>query len=238
MRVISKWFLALACSAPALAATAQTVSYDFTATVTESSGLLYGLITPGSTISGTYSIDLSAANPAQSFDLGSLTTNGVAAAAGGKKIGTLAPAEPVFASTASTAVLPFSSGSQAAYFSASSVGTTPPQAHGVESYTALELNEYGGGVSSGSFFKLEGADLFASDGLLNLGGSTKQDVGGFEETGLGSTNIVTYAITSLTRVPSAAPEIDAGGATTAASLLVGGLVVLRARRRGGVAARA
>lgn len=231
MQAMSKWVLALACSAPAFAATAQTVSYDFTATVTSSSGLLYGLITPGSTIKGTYTIDLSAANPADSIDLGSATAEGIAAAAGGTSVGTLAPQAPVFASTASAGALKFSSGTQAAYFSSSGVQTTPPGANGLETYSAGELNEYGGGVSSASYFSLEGLNLFASDGLLSLGGAIGKDVGGFEETGFGSKNSVTYAIRSLSVVPTAAPEIDAGGITTGASLLIGGLVVVRGRRR-------
>lgn len=235
MRAMSKWILALACSAPAVAANAQIVTYDFTATVTKSSGLLYGLIAPGTDITGTYTIDLSAANPALTIDLGSTTTLGIAAAAGGTKFGTSAPAAPVFASTASTDVLPFSSGSQAAYFSGSYVETTPPKKHGAESYSALEVNEYGGGVSSKSFFTLKGSDLFASDGLLNLGGSTQHDTGGFEETGFGSKNIVKYDITSLTLAPTAAPEIDGRGLSSGASLLLGGLLVLRGRRRIGAA---
>ncbi len=236
MRAMLKWILAIACAAPALAANAQTASYDFTATVTSSSGFPYGLIAPGSTITGTYTIDLSAAN--ESIDLGSSGLLGIAAATGGSEEGTLAPAKPVFASTAKTGVLPFSSGAPAAYYSASLVETTPPDAHGIESYAAAELNQYSFGVSSASFFELTGADLFASNGLLTLGGSTAQDVGGFTETGFGSTNTVTYDITSLTAAPTSAPEIDAGGTTTAASLLVGGLLVLRGRRRDGDAGRA
>jgi hypothetical protein len=238
MKAMSKLILALVCAVPALTATAQTVTYDFTAAVTSSSGLLYRSITLGSTITGSYVIDLSAANPAESIDLGSLTSTGIAAAAGGTKVGTPAPTEAVFASTANAGGVRFSSGSAAQYFSESFVQTTPPAANGVETYWAVETNEYGSGVSSGSFLKLAGTQLFTSDGLLKLGGSTKQDVGGFEASGFGSTNTVTYDITSLSLAPTAAPEVPAGGATSAASLLLGSLLVLRGRRHAGATARA
>jgi hypothetical protein len=233
MNRVTRWIIASALLSAAAAAEAQTVTYDFTATVTSSSGL-FASVADGTLITGSFTVDLGDATTGAIADLGSLTTKGSGISAGGTSVGSLAPDGFVFSSTVQTGTVPFSSGSPAAYYTKSSVKTNPDNAKGTETFKGLEITETSPGVYSESFVTLKSDDAFSSGGLptLTTGAGTK-DTGGFEEAFFGISSGVNYKITSLSVAPPvSAPEVDSAYAAGALTLVFGGLLVINGRRRG------
>lgn len=90
----------LAIAVVPVVANAEAVTYDFTGTVSSSSGIY--AVGDGTTVTGTYTIDYTNANPTQSSGtVGSTTADWIAENEGGGSSSTLAPtlAQYVFAST-------------------------------------------------------------------------------------------------------------------------------------------
>jgi hypothetical protein len=233
MSEFSRWIVGGVFLIAGAAAQAQTVTYDFTAAVTSSSGL-FASLPDGSAVTGTFTIDLAAANPKQSFDLGSPTKSGIDETAGGLSVGDAAPQAFVFASTVQTGTVPFSSGSAAAYYTESAVLTEPAKSGGPEEYQGFEITSTSPGIYVESFITLASRDAFSSNGLPNLTGVAKgSDTGGFEEDFLGFDSEVNYRLTSIEVAPpaTAAPELDAGSAGSALTLALGSLLVFGARAR-------
>jgi hypothetical protein len=214
------------------AAAAEAQTYDFTATVTSSSGL-FESVRDGSSITGSFSVDLGEATSGAIADLGSTTVKGSAISAGGISLGTPAPDGFVFSSTVKTGIVPFSSGSPGYYYTNSYFDTSPANGDGTETVTGFEITATNPFVHSESFVVLQSSDAFSQGGLptLTTGAGTK-DTGGFAEDIFGFNSSVSYDITSLKLAPSVtAPEVDPAHAASALTLVIGGLLVISGRRR-------
>jgi hypothetical protein len=185
MKRITRWVIASTLLSAAAAVDAQTVTYDFTATVTSSGGL-FSSVSDGTLISGSFTVDLADATSGAIADLGSLTAKGSGISAGGTSLGTVAPNGLVFSSIVQTGTVPFSSGSPAAYYTKSYVKTNPSNAKGTETFKGLEITETSPGIYSESFVTLKSDDAFSSGGLPALTtGAGAHDTGAFEEEFLG-----------------------------------------------------
>jgi hypothetical protein len=238
MKRITRWVIASTLLSAAAAVDAQTVTYDFTATVTSSGGL-FSSVSDGTLISGSFTVDLADATSGAIADLGSLTAKGSGISAGGTSLGTVAPNGLVFSSIVQTGTVPFSSGSPAAYYTKSYVKTNPSNAKGTETFKGLEITETSPGIYSESFVTLKSDDAFSSGGLPALTtGAGAHDTGAFEEEFLGFSSEVKYKITALSVAPPvSAPEVDTAYAASAVTLVFGGLLVINGRRRRGAAQR-
>ncbi len=239
MKRVTRWIIASALLSATAAVDAQTVTYDFTATVTSSGGL-FSSVSDGTLISGSFTVDLADATSGAIADLGSLTAKGSGISIGGTRVGKVAPNGFVFSSMVQTGTVPFSSGSPAAYYTKSFVKTSPVNAKGTETFKGLEITETSPGIYSESFVTLKSNDAFSSGGLPAFTtGAGAHATGAFEEAFLGFTSEVKYDITSLSvATPVSAPEVDTAYAASAVTLVFGGLLVINGRRRRGAAQHA
>jgi hypothetical protein len=205
-----------------VAAEADSVTFDFTASVVTASGI-YAAIASGTPVTGTYTITISNGVPAQSVLPVSLTSNWsrVNDSGTGYVFRTHAT---VGGFTYDTASIPSATSSQSAV-----LGTAFVPASGIQNdatsgdYVAFESNDFtsvGGGMpqselqlvsSTGDPFDLSGLPLF-SVATSGVGFFTSTDV---------TTSVLGYQITSLTPVPLPA----------SAWLLLCGLAFLALRRR-------
>ena len=229
-----KGFLIAAALTASGAVGAQQVTYDFTGTVTSSG---FGSIAAGTAVTGTYTINLGNADPG-------LSDNGI------NKY------EPWSRDTAGGALFSSldSSPQTGSVFSSSVVVGTPTTAtfanSGLSAIGNLSSILGGSDYYSGSVTDYTSATSFVSSSF-NLAdlteapfGATGLPVFGVNTTGTGVLEFVSnyapgnsgynerqldYSITSLSRVE--APEINAASAASGLTLLLGGLAVLRGRRR-------
>jgi hypothetical protein len=208
-------FAVVGFGSPAFAAP---VTYDFIGTITGASGIYGSAVAVGNVVSGTYTFDLAAANPAQS--VGTIgATNWTAMSYGGVFWGTTAPSSVVFSSSVqlgalhvSTTLQTFADSSQiyghGNYYDAFMAAYSNPQ-----TYTRADLN-IGYGSNTGS--------PFSGDGLPILLGHI--GVGSFVSASPAAVSRVDFTVTSLT---PAIPEPE-----TYAMMLAGlGLLGVAARRR-------
>jgi hypothetical protein len=219
-------FLVLAALTASAAASAQEMTYDFTGIVTSSG---FSSVTTGMTITGTYTFDLTNAYTATedySYDgIGQLPwSRGVGGGAADSRFP--APTATVFSSIATAGSTVFPSYSPSPFGGVSSVASG-----GGFAYFASDT-EY---TSSSSF--LQSAFVIIGNGLIQpWTNDTGMPILAAGSTGTGSIREynagvygpeVDYSISSIAR----APEIDPASAASGLTLLLGGVVVLRGRRK-------
>jgi hypothetical protein len=135
----------------------------------------------------------------------------------------------VFSSTAQVDGISYATNTSVTPFTLQAISYAAGETIANESvFAALEANS---DSSTDSYLQLVGTSgpIYSSNGLpvVNLAAETGK--GSFQ---LGTDNILDYNITSMTPVTAtAAPEIDAAGAGSALTLLVGSLAVLSRRAR-------
>jgi PEP-CTERM motif-containing protein len=203
----------VACTALAapIAAHAGTITYDFTGTVDSATGVYSGA---GSIITGSFTLDFSAANPSQSGGtVGSSTGTWSALAYGGGAYDLATPGALVFASSLSSGAVsygppgaPSSNGSDSFivggvqgsgyYWQSGDVEFSSPA---TDSYTYSEVQLLGG--SEG----IAASAPFGSNGLPLLGNASSQDNYLQEFSGTAMIGSLDYTITSLTPAPVPLP---------------------------------
>jgi hypothetical protein len=207
-----------------MAADAQSETFDFSGIVTSSSNA--PSVLDGMTITGTYTIDLTNGNPysgSGSVNYFAPWTYAVSPSPDGNPLGS-AYVEPgaVFASTANVGTFSYASVASPLFPNGSEV--TGADQGGA--YLAYETSTPKSSFSSSSSFEITGGPAYSPNGMPLFGqGSTGMgdviiDVGGVQ-------SVVDYSIKSIT----AAPEMDPASVTSALTLLLGGLAVIRGRRR-------
>jgi hypothetical protein len=214
-----------------MAARADAVTYDFSGTVTSSD---FSSVKMGTAITGTYTINLANANPADS-DNSIGTTPWTRANLGGSAYGGPVPSGTVFSSS-------LSAGSFAYTGSAPSPSGSFSQVTGGEGfYSAFDIEHTAiSPFFTQSSFEIANTLPFTSNGLPLFGaGATGNGAfffGTYVTTGPGlphdSGMQLDYSITSFRQArPAAAPEIDPASALGGLTLLLGCLAVLRGRRQ-------
>ena len=182
---------------PPIAAEAASITYDFTGSVIQATGI-YSDVAIGTTASGTYTIDLANALPADSSGtVGSTSAPWFREASGGTISGTPAPSNYVFFSTGRAGSATYTTAAPGAYESFSNVFG----GSGGQSWQAQEEQNPTSGAyyttSSVSLFNVNGA--YSSDGLPIWPGSS--GLGYFFSGSDSNQSFLTYRITSLTPTP-------------------------------------
>jgi len=210
---------------------AQSVSYDFTGSVTGSFGA-FSTIADGTEVTGTVTFDYAAAQNLS----GTIGTTGgwLTTADSGSYNGTAPSPAFIFSETVQVAGVNYQTGANlnaSTYSAQSSVAGSASSATSNNYFLATEatINEQPYNADYSDFF-LESHPSdpapYSSAGLplFNLANAV---AGGYF--GIGSNaNTVNYNITSLTPVATtSAPEIGAGGAASALTLLLGALAIFR-----------
>jgi hypothetical protein len=226
-------FLAVAALTASAAANAQVVTFDFTGTVTSSD---LGWITSGTVVSGTYTInfgdtDLDLSNNAIGQPNWSRGVEGGAAYSSNNE-----PPETsaVFSSSVtmgspSTATTTFTNSGLSAFGNSSGVaGGSPFYLGDVRDYTSATS------YLDSSITLIDLTDPFGGSGLpliLPTTTATGEIAIGSSTPGSSAPNVqqIDYSITSLSRV--SAPEINPASAASGLTLLLGGLAVLRGKRK-------
>jgi hypothetical protein len=227
-----KEFLVAAALTASGAVGAQQVTYDFTGTVTSSG---FGSIAAGTTVTGTYTFNLGNADPGLSDNLINESTPWNREVAGGglfSSLDTSAQTGSVFSSrvtvgTSSTTTFADSGLSAIGntsdvlggpqYFSAAVTDYTSASAYTNSSLSLLD--------SSKAPFGLTGLPVFG----VNTSGTGEFELVSKSGSGSYTARQLDYSITSLS--PVAAPEISPVSAASSLTLLLGGLAVLRGRRK-------
>jgi hypothetical protein len=230
-------FLAVTALVASTGVSAQQVTYDFTGIITSSD---FGSITAGTTVNGTYTFNLGNADPnLSSNNPGSQLWN--REVAGGTAYSSLN--EP--AQTGSVVSSSVTVGSPTTTTFANSGLSALGNTSGVQSSAAFYLAAVTDYTSASSY---QTSSLSLIDVTDPFVGSTGLPVFGVTTTGTGEIEIVSnfkpgsssfneqqldYSITSLSRM--SAPEINPASAASGLTLLLGGLAVLRGRRKKAVA---
>ena len=212
--LVALGFTAVSMGAAPRAAIAQALTYDFIGIVTSSDA---ASVADGSTITGTYTIDLANADPYASDNSIQNTQPWIRAVIdgepqGGGAFSTYVPSGTVFSSSATDDSFSYVS-------AAPTYGDYSQVTGGSFFYGAFDNLPTG----SASGFYLTGTAPFTSSGSPLLAGTTT----GTGYIDIGSTQ-VDYTIKSLV---AAAPEINPASAASALTLLLGALAVMRGRRR-------
>ena len=217
-----------------LSGAAQAQSYDFTGTVKEASGI-YSSIPIGATVTGTYTFELSNANPAQSNGtIGSFSTTWDAELFGGSYYVTSPPpvSSVVFSSTANVDGFTYASYAPTTFQTFTRVMNTVPPPNG----TYYEADEF----ICVSLAECHSSDLFGNDfsgidytsaGLPLFSASPEGWNGQFATGPQDTGSTLEFSITSL-RPATAAPE------SSSVALMLIGLAALgfnlgRPRRNAG-----
>jgi hypothetical protein len=225
-------FLAVAALTASAAVSAQAVTFDFTGIVTSSD---LGGTTAGMAVTGTYTInfgdtDLDVSNNA----IGEPNwSRGVEGGAAYSSLNEPAETSAVFSSSVTvgsptTATTTFTNSGLSAFGNSSGViGGSPFYIASVQDYTSATS------YVDSSITLIDLTDPFGGSGLpLILPTTTATGEIGIVSN-LGSSSIngqqIDYSITSLSRV--SAPEINQTSAASGLTLLLGGLAVLRGRRK-------
>jgi hypothetical protein len=212
-------------------ANANPATFDFTGTVTASD---VASVAAGTTINGTYTINLSNADPNSSDGPINPIFPWVRAVVGGAAYSQPVPGGTVFSSTATAGAFNFASSAPSALGSASQV------TGGSFFYSAYD-EEYSSRTSfAESTFSINDSTTapFTSGGLPLLGANSLGTGSIFFAVNVSDANGVKfdygpqldYSIASLTPV-QAAPEMDPASAAGGLTLLLGAMAVIRGRRR-------
>ena len=142
------------------AAFAASVTYDFTGTVTGTSGT-YGSITDGTTVTGTYTINVANGVPSQSVLPVSLTSTWYSQEYSGTFYGIPSNSAYVFSSTANVGTVSYqTSAVPGAIYSASELGGSPRSYQGFEEQSngsaAYTSSSFSLSNSSGNPYSIEG----------------------------------------------------------------------------------
>jgi hypothetical protein len=232
-------FLAVTALTASAAVSAQQVTYDFTGTITSSD---FGWIAAGTTVNGTYTFNFGNADPNLSSNNpgGQLWNREVAGGTAYSSLNEPAQTGSVVSSSV-TVGTPTTTTTTFANSGLSALGNTS----GVLSSAAFYLASVTDYTSASSY---ETSSLSLTDLTDPFVGSTGLPVFGVTTTGTGEIEIVSnfkpgsssfneqqldYSITSLSRM--SAPEINPASAASGLTLLLGGLAVLRGRRKKAVA---
>ncbi len=228
-----------------LAATAQEYRLDFSGTVTGATGVYAGA---GSTISGTYTIDFAAANAAAIGTVGDLNNAWSRVECSGAFCLSPVPAPDalVFSTEFSTGSVSYSDRSVSVFGSQSQVlGYNVPLVNGVPntwqgsdySYLNPGLAVFSyvllyGGTGAGAPFDTNGLPLLSNIKVNSFTHFSQFNYIAERDMNTGATlGTLGYNITSISVEPTSAPEIDPASAASALTLLLGGLMVLRGKKR-------
>lgn len=210
---MKKVFGILALMAAPLAANAQDVTIDFSATIADASGIFAG---DAGNLTGSYSFNYSNADPLLSAGAVGSTGGWLSASAGAN----------VFSTTA-------------VFFAGQDIYSDgPPLSPGSQSLVEAVPGQFLAGnqqQADSSNFTLSALGVtstgtpWSTGGIpVSSGGATAS--GGFEVVINGVTSQLDYTVTSLKVVPTSAPEINPASSVSALTLLLGGLAVLNGRR--------
>jgi hypothetical protein len=187
------------------AAFAQSVTYDFTGDVTIASGI-YSSVPIGAVVTGTYTFDMSNANPAQSSGtVGSATSAWSSQSFGGTFY--LAAPTPIdsvmFSSTASVSGFTYASFSPAPYATFSRVNASPPpSSYGADELVCVSSSSCHSSSLNGLGFL---GTPFTAAGLPDFSADPDSWGGEFATGAMATTlNYLDFSITSL--APVATPE--------------------------------
>jgi hypothetical protein len=208
-------------------ANSQAVTYDFAGVVTSATGIY---ASAGPTISGTFTIDFGAANPAQSGGtVGSSTNSWDSNDYGGETYSLAVPNSLLFASSLSTGGVTYAVTTPSIFGSYSEVAGVPsPFPFETSTYHAADTEfSSNGGDYVQSLITLQDTQTYSASGLPVFTSSTLA-YGYLLSSGTDAQ--LDYTINSLTPATMSAPEIDPASAASGLSFLLGGLLVLRGRR--------
>ncbi len=196
-----------------IAANADSVTYDFTGTVTSTTGLFYGSIATGTTVFGTYTINISNAVSNQSTLPVSTAAFWNADEGSGAIFGIPTPNSAyVFSSTANVGAYSYRTNPvPGAYASASYVTGNDASYMNAEEEQCPDAQD-----CTESNFSLSGSNVYSPSGLPVYSASLALAKGMIYSENAGNTSTVYYNVTSLTPVPI----------PTSAWLMAGGLGVL------------
>jgi hypothetical protein len=205
------------------AARAESITYDFTGIVTESSNL-YASVAVGSQITGTYTFNLDPANFTDiTGTVGSTSANWQVRNATGVAYARPSNLNYLFTSTASAGSFSYASDPAAAqgYLNFSSVTAGPTQSYQGDEQT-ISSPDSSNQVAFESFMEINGVSDYGTDGLPLFTSTSRGDGKVLDAT---TNSVVLYTISSVTAVPIPG----------AFWLLVSGIgtigAVLRVRRR-------
>ena len=160
-------FCLLSMLPPAVSATE--VTFYFTGTVTDHYGMYVSTVPIGTSVTGTYTFDLAAANPAQSS--GTVGSTWISEASGGPYYGLPLPTALVFSASAQFAGFTYNTvqPSGSAVFSLVQGNTADPELSTLGQYAASETNVSTAGTEYSSEMQLQGliggSPPFSADGL-------------------------------------------------------------------------
>jgi hypothetical protein len=220
--LLSVVFLAVfACDA----AFAQSYTYDFTGNVEYGNGKYLGVTGP---VTGTFTIDFSNYNPSQSLAsgyVGDPSANWQVQNYGGSLDGLAAPSAYVFTNFVHTAEVSYETVVPSSIFTNSSV-TGEVLGVGNTDYELYEQSYVNPSAYFGSEISINQPVSWTSNGgpLLQNGGTGFVFTPNSKLTG---DDTLQFSITSITEVP----EIDPASRASGVALLLGGLAVLRGRRK-------
>ncbi len=246
----SNWFAALSLAFAPLLAHADAVTYDFTGSVISATGIYASV---GGPLSGSYTIDLGAANPTQS-SLVSTTNQWTIQTYGGAVYGVSAPPLPtslVFSSTLTGAGLSYSTpavGDAGELSSVNGLACTPLASSGY-SYTTCKTvfgspNAYL--ANETHFYTTNGSNISSRLLLYGMGPTAPFSATGLPAFSLaqyasgtltyddsaGNGSQLIYSITSINGVPFTPVPLPASASLALAGIgCVGGVGLLTRRRR-------
>jgi len=186
-----------------IATNAASVTYDYTGTVSSASGVYSSA---GSTVSGTITINFTAANLSQSSGaVGSSSAAWDAIAYGGTYYGPATPAALVFSWNLTSGGVSLGSSSPSSAGSDSYVYGYPAISGSVSSWGASDIEFLSGTSSIDNQIALFGTSTVApygySNGLPVLGSATSQGDELIDTVNSSNVGVLNYTITSLTPVP-------------------------------------
>ncbi len=185
-----------------IAANAASVTYDFTGTVTEGTGIYAGLSGP---VSGTYTINIANANPAQSNTTVpvSLTSNWTLTEETGSLYGISPSSAYIFSDTVNIGAVSYATATPGSYQSTSTIQSsfTGTEYNASERQTSITPTS----ITTESTFALSNSTgAYTSDGLpvgFALGQGNTGDFGEILNDTASEDSFLEYSLTSLTPVP-------------------------------------
>lgn len=199
MKTVLKGLFCLALLVGTVAANATAVTYDFTGTVTAASGIY---ASAGTTVTGTYTFDVSAANPSQSSGtVGDTSNPWISGAYGGAVFSSTTPGSLVFATTLDSGGVSYSVTSPGSSGSDSFLAGLP----NTDDYAAEDIEYAAARTYVFSRIDLVGNSAatapFDADGLPVLSKAITNTGTLYSEVSGAPNGELVYTITSLTPVP-------------------------------------
>jgi hypothetical protein len=208
---------------------AQSITYDYTGTVTETDGI-FASVAVGATVTGTYTFDLANANPSESTGVTGSTTQFWNAVNHSQDTWNAPRPALVFSSTAEVDGIFYVTHPSVSYES-SNVSGDPAGGFGGPTFIGEEIGSRSASVYQASELTLEGnSQPWSSAGLPLLNRANVMALGTFEDIIGPQENVVGFNVTSLT-VATRAPETNASGMAGALTLLLGAIAVVPNQRR-------